>query len=519
MKILLVFPTITIYDGDPSIPGPSPPLGLGYIASVLERAGYNVKILDALAMGINKIGRENGKTRYGLTDEEILTNISHFNPDIVGITSMFSAYASDGHSIAKLVKNYNPKILVVMGGAHCSIKPEWTLKDKNVDIVVIGEGEYTFLELVTTFVEKKDISKISGTAVRIDNRVFINKSRPYIENLDEVPFPARHLMPMSVYLKNSKSKSEYVMRYPSTTLVTSRGCPGICVYCSIHSLWGHKWRERSPKNVIDEVEFLVKRYGVREIHFLDDNIAASKKRLDEICDEIIKRKLDIKWTAPNGIAHWMLNEKLLNKMKRSGCYRLTFGIESGNLDTRKFIGKKYSLEQAKKIIKYANKIGIWTLCTFIIGFPYEQEDSIKDTIKFSCDSETDFALFFLLNPFPGTPVYQIFKDEGWVDLERIFESYDAKIEDFSWLGKSLANYGIQTKFYAPKELQNHMVTAYRTFMRNRLKNYLLNPIKILRKIKSLEDLQYTIKICVHMAKPIYFMLKNKFLHYKLQKTI
>jgi magnesium-protoporphyrin IX monomethyl ester (oxidative) cyclase len=254
----------------------------------------------------------------------------------------------------------------------------------------------------------------------------------------------------------------------------------------------------------------VNEYGVREIEFLDDNISVSKVRMESICDEIIKRKIDIKWATPNGIAYWTLDEELLRKMKKSGCYRLTFGIESGNIETRKFIGKIQSLEKAKQIIQYANKIGLWTICTFIIGFPCEQEDSIMDTIKYAVESGTDYAVFFLLGVFPGTRVYEIFKKEGLFNYDDVFENLEnATIDDFSILGQTLASRGTQTIYFTQKELQAYLDEAYKFFARNRIINY-LNPVRILRKIKSLEDLLYTIKLGRAMTAPLYKMAFKKF---------
>ncbi|MCX9011222.1 MAG: radical SAM protein [Candidatus Methanoperedens sp.] len=518
IKVLLVFPPITVFDPDPTKVSPIPPLGLAYIAGYLESKGYNVEILDCIAEGARDIVRDSGKTRYGLSDEAIIGHISSRKPDIVGISSMFTPYATDVHNTAKIIKKHNPNICVVVGGAHCSIKPEWVLKDKNIDIAVIGEGELTFLELVERFEKKEDMTSIKGTAVRVGDKIIRNDSRPYIDNLDEIPFPARHLLPMKIYLENSK-ESKYIMRHPLTTLISSRGCPYNCVYCSIHSVWGNKWRGSSARKVVDEIEFLVNNYGIREIHFLDDNIGASAKRLNEICDEIIERKIDVKWATPNGIAHWRLNEELLNKMKRAGCYRLTFGIESGNIKTREFIGKTFPLDQAKQIIKHANRIGLWTLCTFIIGFPYEEENSIKDTINFAVESDSDFVIFFLLGPFPGTKVYEIFKKEGLLDFDWIFgEAATAATEEqYAQLGQALASRGTDTKHFTRSELQGYLSSAYAAFMRQRLKSF-LNPLRVARKIRSFEDLRYALRLASAMRKSVYEMAMDRFVtHFELRE--
>ncbi|OGD52695.1 hypothetical protein A3K80_04325, partial [Candidatus Bathyarchaeota archaeon RBG_13_38_9] len=516
MKILLVYPPITVYDPDPTIPSAQPVLGLAYLGSYLEALHHEVRIMDALALGINNVQRVEGGTRYGLSEEDILTIIWEFDPDLVGVTCMFSSYSTDAHRLAAIVKDYNHAAPVIFGGAHSSICPEWVLKDENVDIVVFGEGEITMSELVSKLQRGEGISEVRGIAFRQDGRIVKNKPREFMTDIDSIPLPARHLLPMGIYLNNSKSP--YNIRFPATTVVTSRGCPGNCVFCSIHSVWGHRWRYRDPKSVVDEIEHLIKQYNVREIEFLDDNIAASNKRLEAICDEIIRRKLNIKWATPNGIAYWTLDEKLLRKMKKSGCYRLTFGIESGNIATRKFIGKTHSLESAKKIIGHANKIGLWTVCTFIIGFPYEKKDSIMDTVRFAVESGTDFAVFYLLGVFPGTKVYEIFKKEGLLDFDRVFnDPASATVTDFSVIGQSLASRGTKTKYFTQSELQACLDEAYRVFALSRIKHF-LNPSRLLRKVYSPEDLKYAIRLSTAMSIPLYRMMLRKFsTHFALHK--
>lgn len=494
MKILLIKPSCTVYKSDPTLPAATLPYGIAYLAGYLRSKGEVVGIIDALSEGINNIKKEKGKVKIGLSDKEIERRIKDFKPDIVGITSMFTAFFRDAHDLAALVKKINPDIKVVLGGAHVSICPETSIKDKNVDIVVKGEGEETLWEIVKTLKKGKDYTNIRGTVVRKRNKIISNPARQPIENLDTLPFPAYHLFPMEVYFKLAKT-SPFLMRSRQCSIISSRGCPGDCSYCSIHSVWGHTWRGRSPKNVVDEMDFLIKNYGVKEFAFLDDSVACSKERMGKICDEIIKRKLNIKWSTPNGISHWTLDEPLLDKMKASGCYRITFGIESGNLKTREFIGwkKNFSLEQAKRITKYANKIGLWTISTFIIGFPYEDEKSINDTINFATESDTDFAAFFLLMPFPGTKVYEVFKKEGLLNFDKLLDPCFNDMSRMGELGAALAQVGCRTKYFSQKELQAFLTKAYNKFWKARFISF-LNPIRVLRKIHSFEDFRYVLKI-------------------------
>ena len=242
-------------------------------------------------------------------------------------------------------------------------------------------------------------------------------TRELITNLDELSVDYT-LIDIKKYT-NGPYKSPFLMRYPSIGILSSRGCPGNCVYCTVKAVWGRTWRGKSAKRTVDEIELLHTKYGVREFSFWDDSASVNQKRWENICDEIIKRNLDIKWATPNGIAHWTLTKKILDKMYKAGCYRITIGIESGNPETRKFLGKPYSLQQAKEIIQHANRIGMWTICTNILGFPYETKESMEDTLRFAKKSGTDFASFFLLYPIVTSDVYNYFKKEGLLNFDDI----------------------------------------------------------------------------------------------------
>ena len=476
LRALLINPPITTRGND------SPaeiffPMGLAYLAGVIEKEKkVELFILDALAEGGKKYG--NNFCLAGLSFSEIKKRIIAIKPDVVGVTSMFTAYSNDAHDIAKIIKKIDRRILVIFGGSHASCNYDYVLNDPNVDFVIKGEGEETLLEFLRSVISNKNLKNIKGVIYRKGNKFIENQSRQFIQNLDLLSFPARHLFPMDKYLSH---KSPYLMRTPVAGIITSRGCPGHCVYCSIHAIWGHSWRGRSAKNVVDEIEELVKNYGVREIAFFDDSASVNKKRWNEICDEIINRKIDIKWTTPNGIAHWTLDKPLLNKMKEAGCYRVTFGIESGNVETRNFLGKPYPLSQAKELIQHANKIGLWTICTNIIGFPDETKDQIEDTVKFAINSGTDFALFYPLTPFRGTPIYNIFKEKGL-----LLHKEDKEL----FITESTRD----TVNFTKEEIANLVLETYKRFMFSRILRYLFNPLNLIRKIHSIEDFKYMLRL-------------------------
>lgn len=471
VKVLLINPYLTAAQDDPAQPAPM--LSLPYLAAYLEKNGYKAGILDAAGLGLGTVTPVAGKVRYGLPQEEIAKIIKSEAPDIVGVTAPSTSHANDVHDMAALAKRVIPGVKVVVGGAHASSNPAKVLADPNIDLVVIGEGEETLLELVRRFEKGESLAGTPGTAVMAGGKPALAEPRPYIENLDSIPFPARHLLPMESFIHGSSEGINYAMRKRFITMITSRGCPGECIYCAVKTVWGRKWRGRSAANVVDEIEKLVREYDVGEFHFLDDSMSVSKDRMNAICDEIIRRKLDIKWTTPNGIALWLMDKPLIKKMKQAGCYRLTFGLESGNKETLNFIGKRYEYAYARELIHYANRIGMWTIGTFIIGFPYEKRNSIEDTIQYAVDSGVSFAVFYIANPFPGTKMYDYYSEAGLIPKDA-----------------SLIVRGVDTKEFAHSDLVKFQTEGFARVMQDRLRH----PWIFLLKIRGFEDLMYALKL-------------------------
>jgi len=485
VKVLLIHPPLTTPVVEP--PSLEPPLGLAYLAAFLGKAGYEVRIMDAVALGVRNIKRDGEYVRVGLSDEDIQSYIRDFAPQVVGISAAFTETASDSHHVAKLVKEIDPGILVAFGGAHTTALPEVVLADDNVDIVVKGEGEATLLELVESVSDEEKMFRLPGTVVRGNGGIIHNPDRPFIADLDSLPFPAYHLLPMEVYLHKSKYyMHDWAMRPPRLNIVTSRGCPGRCVFCSIHGIWGFGWRARSPKNVVDEIESLVRNWGIGEVAFQDDNITLDKDRMMAICDEIIARRLKIRWCTPNGVAIWTLDEELIRKMRQGGCWRLSFGIESVWPATQKFIGKRIPVDKVNKAIKWANHSGIWTHGTFIIGFPFEPLESIQATVNYAVNSDLDFAHVYLATPYPGTKLNDIVVKEGLLpdDIKRW------SVNKAEW----------DTKYLSRQELNRIRTETYSRILGKRMKRY-LNPIRVLRKVKSWDDFVFflrLVKVAVNM---------------------
>jgi len=500
-KILLISPPLT-GSFSAGIFTIKVPLGLAYIASYLEKQEYHTEILDCMAYYEEIEKKDDDNYRVGLSEKDIIRKIKNFNPDIVGISCSFTVYEKDSIEVAKLVKQ-NSNALVVLGGAHSSANPGSVLKSKYVDVVVRGEGEVVFSDIVKNFRNKKKINSIRGTIVRErNNKIKVNKPAEYIQNLDEIPFPARHLLPMERYL-NHPQNSIANMRKPTTEIITSRGCPFDCIFCSIHTVWGKKWRARSPKNVVDELESLYKKYNIREFRFFDDNITWNKKRMMEICNEIIKRKLNIKWDTPNGVALATLDEEVLKKMKESGCYKAVICIESGCEETLKFIRKPLTLDLAKKIIKICNKLGLWTWSAFIIGFPDETKEDIQKTIDFAKKSGLNFSTFFIAQPYPGTEMYDLFEKKGLIKGELVGGIIQ---------GSSLVNTKYDSIHFSARELRDLRNKAYSDFIKYRILLY-LNPIKFYReflnRIGNFEDLFYILRMVKNLVNKEHIPIYNK----------
>lgn len=420
MKILFIVPPSSLMPVER--PHVVAPLGVGYLAAVLERSGHEVRVLDTLALGwrsyLKRWKNEEIKSdeliHFGLTWDEIKSHVEEERPDMVGISNSYSCQAHNAHNVAEIVKSVDKKTKVVFGGAHPTAFPEDVLKDRNVDYVVVGEGEATTDELAYSLENKKNVNMIKGIAFRVGKKIKINPRRELIEDIDSLPFPARHLLPMNEYFESSSGRGRWS---PSTSVITSRGCPFNCIYCSIHGIWGHKWRARTPKNVVDEIEHLVEKYGIRELHFEDDNLTLNKERIIEICDEIIKRGLNkkLRWTTPNSVMVATLDWNVLNKIKESGCYALSFGIESGSQHILKnVIRKNLSFGHLRNVIKMCKKLKIETFGSFIVGLPGESEETFKQTVDLAKSLDLDQASFLAATPFPGTELYDLCKSRGYI---------------------------------------------------------------------------------------------------------
>ncbi len=377
---------------------PFTPLGLGYLAAVLLKNKYKVDVIDCQVLN----------TSY----EEVKRKLAKRKPDIIGMTSTTLTYKS-ALRIAEIAKELNPGCLTILGGCHATFWNEKVLQDsQHIDVVVRGEGEQTILELVERFEQGKPFHDVLGITCRKGEEIVQNPMRPYIEDLDSLPFPAHHLWPISHLRKYGK------VIFP---VMTSRGCTFWCEFCTAVRMFGRRYRARSPKNVVDELEFLQKNYGAEQFTFYDDTFTVNQRRTAEICDEIINRKLKIEWDCETRVD--MVSKELLQKMKKAGCFAVWYGLESGSQKLLNAMGKGIVLSQVLRAFKWTKEVGLMAVVGVILGLPNETKETAWETIKFVERLNPDDVGYYIATPYPGTPMYDSVKEKGWLKVTD-FDRYD-----------------------------------------------------------------------------------------------
>lgn len=394
-------------------------MGLAYLGAVLQKENHQVEILDAIIEDYRrkKIG---DLQLIGLSYDEISLFVKEKKPTVVGITIPFSAHAKSALEVAKIIKKTNEKIIIVVGGPHATIVPEKCLT-KYVDFVIIGEGEETMPELIK-HLEKKESEKklldIPGIAFLKNKKLIITKNRAMIQNLNKLPFPARHLLNLKKYFQEQK-KNNYSRgaTKKTTTIITSRGCPFGCVFCSINITMGKIFRPRTSRNVAAELEYLVKKLKIEHIEFEDDNFTFNIRRTNKICDLILKKKLKFIWRTPNGIRADLLTPDLIQKFKKTGCYELWFAPESGSQRViNEVIGKRLLLEKVTFAVKECLKNKIQPNCFFVIGSIGETKNEIKETLVYMQKLRKIGAGCYIniATPLYGTRLYNQAKENNYL---------------------------------------------------------------------------------------------------------
>jgi anaerobic magnesium-protoporphyrin IX monomethyl ester cyclase len=376
----------------------SPPIGLAYLGAAAERVGWDVKIVDSSTLG--------------LSCRRLVDQAVEYEPDVLGISTTTMDYV-ESLAVVSGVKNRLPGTFTVMGGPHVSFTDRQTLRQcPELDAVVRGEGEKTFEELLSAVRSRADVSGIKGLTCRVNGSIQRNPDRPFVQDLDSLGFAAYHLLPMEAY-RMGKGR-------PFACMVTSRGCPFQCSFCSSSNLFGKKWRYRSPEHVVAEMEYLRDRFGCGEVEILDDTFTVSPERVDRICDLLIDKNLGLLWSASSRIG--MLTAESARKLKRAGCTTLYLGFESASQEVLDSLCKNIKLEDAWKTMEVVRNAGLRVIGSFILGCPADTLETIKKTIRFAKELSPRYAQFTLLTPYPGTPLYDEAQSLGLI-AERDWSKY------------------------------------------------------------------------------------------------
>jgi len=435
-KILLLNPEWKVKGEDNlwgKVASKYPSLGLGYVAAVLQKHNHKVFFVDMLAESMSV---------------EEFKNSYDYCVDFVGITAT-TPLINNALLIAEIIKKISPSTKVILGGVHPTVKSDEVIQNPNVDIVVRGEGEYTMLEIV----ENKPLQSIKGITYVENGEIVRNDNREQIKDLNELPVPAFDLMPISKY----KPAIGAYKRLPAMSLLTSRGCVGVCSFC--YRLFDKPIRFRSAEKIIEEILFLQEKYGIKEISFYDDTFTAIKSNVRKFCELVLEKKLDVTWSCFTRVNY--IDEDLFKLMKRAGCHLVLFGVESGNQKILDRMHKMITLKQIREAVKICKRVGLKTRASYILGCLGDTEETIQQTISLSLELDTDYAQYNIMTAYPGTEVWKEAEREGWL----VVKDYDYSVSDFSMSLPTIGNdrlmelYKLAHKrfYFRPKILLRHLL--------------------------------------------------------------
>jgi len=405
----------------------APPLGLAYIAAVLEENSVKVKILDAPALNMDFY-----KYRKA---------VSKLNVDVLGVQTT-TPTINHALQVAQITREERPDCVVTLGGYHATFMPNQILRQNDfVDIIVRNEGEYTTLDVVNAIENEKPLKDIDGINYRDGNILIETPQRPPIENLDSLPFPARHLLPMDDYMLFGRKQR-------LATMICSRGCPMNCSFCASSAMHGRRARFRSPENAVDELEQIVDDYRVKMIGFMDDTFTLYPNWVNKFCELIAKRDVDVMWGCTARVDR--MGKQLLNRMKEAGCRTLLLGVESGNQGILNNVQKGTTVDQARQTFKLARDIGIHTIASMTVGMPGETKFTADETMNFTRRINPDYAIFSLATPYPGTKFFDLAEKMGLI-----------KVKD--WTHFNLIMPVLETTEFSLDELRAMQTKAFKDF--------------------------------------------------------
>jgi anaerobic magnesium-protoporphyrin IX monomethyl ester cyclase len=464
MKILLINPSQGAVYGKLNPPAYQP-MGLGYLAAVLEADGHSVQVLDANADHLDAVA--------------IGSIVKVEKPELIGITATTPVY-KNALALADILKK-NSTAITVLGGNHATLMPRESALHSNIDFVVIGEGERTIVELAHCLETGGDISRVNGLIYKEGNGLKKNEKRAVIEDLDSIPFPARHLF------RSHRYAYPDALKYPAFPIISSRGCPGACTFCTAKNLQGSRFRYRSVGNVLDEIDMLIREYGAKEIHIWDDNFITNHERVFAFRDGIVKRNIKIALAFPNGLRADFINREIMMALREAGTYSLAIGVESGSQAILDSIRKGVTLAQIEDAFRFAKEAGMETWGFFLLGLPGEDARTLNETLKFAIRLDPCIAKFHILKPYPRSVAYNQLKKQGLI------------VDD------DYGNYGFHTdpvhrlSSLTQEELIAWQKRCYRRFY--------LRPEKMIRSITRIKTL-YRLQ---HNLITAWSLLKNKIL--------
>ncbi|MDD5255205.1 MAG: radical SAM protein [Candidatus Omnitrophica bacterium] len=395
------------------------PIGLLSIASLARRV-CEVKVLDCLIEGFAE-QKSGAATLYGMPFSRIEERIREYKPDVVGITTPFCTQASLALEVAEICKKVNPAAPVVFGGPDASVRYAYFLGQAPGDFCVLGEGEYAFSDLLQSLKSGSSFEHIKGLAFKKDGRLYCNPQEP-IANLDELPLPAYDLIAPEDYFRSPYFyRNRSLINERSLSMVTSRGCPNNCIFCTIHLHMGRRYRAHSPEYVFNHLQYCVDNYRVRNFHFEDDNLIYDKERFHAVLDRITGAGLKIRWDTPNGVDVTRLDLDLLKKMKKTGCRRLTIAIESGNQEIlREVINKNLSIEHALRVAQWCKQLRLNLTAAYVIGFPGETLKDMRQTMELALSLYERYDVqpwLQFVAPFYGTRLFELCREKGFIPDE------------------------------------------------------------------------------------------------------
>jgi anaerobic magnesium-protoporphyrin IX monomethyl ester cyclase len=426
----------------------SPALSIPYLAAIVEAKQIKVSVIISDAEGLNV--------------DQTAERVVKLNPDVVGF-SIGTVAAFNSYDIARLIKEQVAGVITIAGGHHATIFPEEVLCN-GIDFVAIGEGEKTIGEFSDYLLGERIIEEVRGIAYCIEDGIKYNEAQSPIDNLDNLPMPAWHLMPIEKFSSNFQKTSK------NLPIMTSRGCPGQCIFC-FKGLFGSKFRMRSAKSIVSEILYLKEKFGINSFDIIDDHFAANPKRAIEVCSLIKKNSIHLAWGLPSGIRVDVVSEELLKALKEAGCYRIGFGVESGNDQILRIIKKYTTKDQIFKAVRLAQKLNFETYCFFIIGNLGETEQTIDDTIKFALELDPDIAQFTVAIPYPGTEMFQVLQQQSRIC------SYDWNDYDYFKSGRQV----FEHEHLKYDVIQKKYSEAYKRFY--------LRPKFIIKKFKTLKNFE------------------------------